>query len=74
MAFQLQYAVENTEVVEMASKIYKRSGWINRDFGQHATSIRAPEKDKATDETTLLRYHQAPSTSAKCKTVGSTCP
>ena len=59
MAFQLQYAVEHTEIVEMASKIYKRSGWINRDFGQHATSIRAPEKDKSTDETTLLRYHQA---------------
>jgi hypothetical protein len=59
MAFQLQYAVENTKVVEMASKIYKRSGWINRNFGQHVTSIRAPEKDKATDETTLLRYHQA---------------
>jgi hypothetical protein len=59
MAFQLQYAVEHTEIVELASKIYKRSGWINRDFGQHATSIRAPEKDKTTDETSLLRYHQA---------------
>jgi hypothetical protein len=53
MAFQLQYAVEHSDIVEMmASKIYKRSGWINRDFGQHAT-------DKNTDETTLLRYHQA---------------
>jgi hypothetical protein len=59
MAFQLQYAIEHTELVETASKIYKRSGWINRNFGQHATSIRVPEKDMATDESTLLCYHQA---------------
>lgn len=58
MAFQLHYAVEHSEVMEMASKFYKCSGWINRDFRQHATCIHAPEKDKNTDETTLLCYHQ----------------
>jgi len=50
-AFTLECSVSDIEQVEYAAKIYKRSGQLKADFGEHATMVRAPEKGKGTDET-----------------------
>ena len=43
--------------VERAIIIYKRSGLLKEDFGQHATVVRALEKD-AENETGKEKYHE----------------
>jgi hypothetical protein len=58
-AFTLECSVSDIEQVEYAAKIYKRSGQLKADFGEHATMVRAPEKgNKGTDETVREKYHQ----------------
>jgi hypothetical protein len=57
-AFVLECSTTDIEQVEFAAKIYKRSGQLKADFGEHATMVRAPEKGKGTDETVREKYHQ----------------
>ncbi len=57
-AFVLECSTDDIEQVEFAAKIYKRSGQLKADFGEHATMVRAPEKGKGTDETVREKYHQ----------------
>jgi hypothetical protein len=53
----LMCAMEDIPQVERALKIYKHSGLLKEDFGQHATAVRAPEKD-AENETGKEKYHE----------------
>ena len=57
-AFVLECSTTDIEQVEFAAKIYKRSGQLKADFGEHATMVRAPEKGKGTNETVHEKYHQ----------------
>jgi hypothetical protein len=53
----VECSTNHVKQVEAACCLYKCSGLLIEDFGQHATMVRAPEKGNDVDKTKLQRYH-----------------